>query len=879
MFTLSMLWLKGLLLRRGGRLAGAMLGVAMTVALIASLLGFTDGASRSMTERAVESVPVDWQVQLATGAAPEAIIQAIQQATPTSVVLPTAYAEVASFSSSTDGTVQTTGAGKALGLPLGYDVALGGQIRSLLGATSGALFAQQTAANLHVTIGDSVTLERLGLPPVTITVAGIVDLPNQDSMFQAVGLPPGAAPQAPPDHIVLLPDSQWHTLFDPQAAIRPDSVRAQLHVKLDRASLPRDPSLAYIDVLGRAKNLEARIAGSGIVANNLAARLDATRKDSLYARVLFLFLGSPGIAIATLLTLAVASAGLVRRRREQALLRVRGASMRHLMTLAGLEAAGIGFAGVVLGLLIAVLVSPGAAQAGPVILATVAGLALSLAAVLVPAWRSARQGTVAAARLLVGRAAHPLWQKLWLDLALLAIGGLVFWYGATSSYKVVLAPEGVAATAVDYTAFLAPVCLWLGAGLLVMRLLSALAGNAKAFWNRALGGLGGDLSPLVASALARRRRSLGRAGALTALAVGFAVSTAVFNTTYNAQGRVDAQLTNGADVTVTGTSANPAGARLAALKAVPGVAAAEPMQHRFAYVGADLQDLYGIDPATVGRATSLSNAFFANGDAAGTMAALAATPDGVLVSEETVVDFQLQPGDTLNLRLQNATDHQYHVIPFKFVGIAREFPTAPHDSFLVANAAFVANATGAAGSEVVLIKTAGDPDVLSTSIKPLVADLPGARVTSINEAQHLIASSLTAVDLKGLTNLELTFAILSVLGVAGLLFGLDIAERKRGFAILALLGARAREISGFLWSEAIVVVGTGLVAGGLIGLGIAYVLVKELDGVFDPPPETLAMPWPYLAALVLAGIASVSLVVLLASRTLQVPKVEALREV
>ena len=119
----------------------------------------------------------------------------------------------------------------------------------------------------------------------------------------------------------------------------------------------------------------------------------------------------------------------------------------------------------------------------------------------------------------------------------------------------------------------------------------------------------------------------------------------------------------------------------------------------------------------------------------------------------------------------------------------------------------------------------------------------------------------------------------SVLGVAGLLFGLDIAERKRGFAILALLGARAREISGFLWSEAIVVVGTGLVAGGLIGLGIAYVLVKELDGVFDPPPETLAMPWPYLAALVVAGIASVSLVVLLASRTLQVPKVEALREV
>ena len=28
------------------------------------------------------------------------------------------------------------------------------------------------------------------------------------------------------------------------------------------------------------------------------------------------------------------------------------------------------------------------------------------------------------------------------------------------------------------------------------------------------------------------------------------------------------------------------------------------MQHRFAYVGNDLQDLYGIDPATIGRANA-----------------------------------------------------------------------------------------------------------------------------------------------------------------------------------------------------------------------------------------------------------------------------------
>jgi putative ABC transport system permease protein len=37
--------------------------------------------------------------------------------------------------------------------------------------------------------------------------------------------------------------------------------------------------------------------------------------------------------------------------------------------------------------------------------------------------------------------------------------------------------------------------------------------------------------------------------------------------------------------------------------------AAQRMQHRFAYVGTDLQDLYGIDPAHIGSATRMSDAY------------------------------------------------------------------------------------------------------------------------------------------------------------------------------------------------------------------------------------------------------------------------------
>ncbi len=41
-----------------------------------------------------------------------------------------------------------------------------------------------------------MTVKRLGLPPATVTVAGIVSLPNAASMFQAVGVRGGGSPTA-----------------------------------------------------------------------------------------------------------------------------------------------------------------------------------------------------------------------------------------------------------------------------------------------------------------------------------------------------------------------------------------------------------------------------------------------------------------------------------------------------------------------------------------------------------------------------------------------------------------------------------------------------------------------------------------------------------
>ena len=260
--------------------------------------------------------------------------------------------------------------------------------------------------------------------------------------------------------------------------------------------------------------------------------------------------------------------------------------------------------------------------------AVLLGFGLAVIAVVYPAWMQTRGATVVASRALVGRVGPSLWQRLWLDVALLVAGGPVFWRTASSGYQLVLAPEGVAQACVHYVAFLAPVCLWLGVSLLGMRLsgMGLLRGRRALAW--VLRPLARGLSMVVAASLGRQRSLIARGVVLVALACAFATATAVFNTTYNGQSRVDAQPTNGADVTVNGATANPAGSRLADLGRLPGVAGIQSMQHRYAYVGHDLQDLYDIDPLRIGQATHISNAFFQGGHAPAVLAALARQPDG-----------------------------------------------------------------------------------------------------------------------------------------------------------------------------------------------------------------------------------------------------------
>jgi putative ABC transport system permease protein len=858
------IWLKGLFSHRSGRLIAASLGAAVSVAMVFSIIVFITSSTAAMTRRATESLPIDWQVQLVPGTDPGSIVNAARQAAPLSVVETVGYADISGMTASTQETTQTTGAGKAVGLAPSYFTQFPTEFRTLLGVQSGVLIAQQTAANLHATVGDTVTIQRIGLPPVDVQVAGIIDLPYADTFFQAVGTPANVAPQAPPDNILILSIDQWHTLFDPQETIRPDTTHLQLHIRLQH-NLPPDPNAAFIQAQRWTRNLEARIAGSGIVGDNLSARLDGVRTDALYAHILFLFLGLPGVLLAVILTFAISTSGKDHQRQDQALLRVRGATTGQIIILAVQEGMLIGFIGGMLGIALGWLIVHWITTIALIgwsailiqsIISVVFGLLLSISAVVLPAWKLTHQTTITAARQAIGLYQQPLWQRLYLDILCLILAVIMFWHTAGIGYELVLAPEGVARVSVSSEAFIAPLFLWIGSALLVIRLGQLFLTRGRQPFIKLIYPIAGNLSGIAFSSMNRQRLRLAQGMALVALAMTFAVSTAIFNTTYDAQARVDAELTNGADVLVQGTTDSPAGNKLAEFKALPGVIDAEPMQHRFAYVGTDLQDIYGIDPTRIGQATHLANTYFASRNAQTTLADLVSHPDGVLVSEETKNDYQLVVGDRLNLRIQNAIDHQYHIVPFTFIGVVREFPTAPKDSFLVANAGYISQQTGSNAAESVLIKTNRLAKNVSQQIQKMTTYMPGVTVTDIGTVENVIGSSLTAISLHGLTTLELAFSVLLVASASGLILALGFEDRKRMFITLTVIGAKSKHLGVFVWSEGLTLLLAGLFTGALAGFGLAKLLVLMLTHVFDPPPDVMKVPWTYLALLVTAMIAA-----------------------
>jgi putative ABC transport system permease protein len=399
-------------------------------------------------------------------------------------------------------------------------------------------------------------------------------------------------------------------------------------------------------------------------------------------------------------------------------------------------------------------------------------------------------------------------------------------------------------------------------------LLVRIRGRAVTFLvGRSAGKRATTTRAFLLSSASRRGAAINRGLVLVGLLLAFGVNLGIFTATYDQQANVDAQLTLGGDVTASAPPGITAHRNLAAtIAAVPGVKAATAVDHSYAYVGPDLQDTFGIDPNTLTRATHLRDSYFVGGSAAQMLARLKARPDGVLVSKETIADYSLNIGDLLRLRVLDHRSGSFHVVPFHVVGVVQEFPSAPRDSFMVANLSYLSAADNAGGPNVVFA-AADDPKGTAARIAQ-VTRADGTIVKDVSEAGAAVSSSITSVDLRGISKILEAFTVLLAAAAMGLFIALGQVERRHEFATMAAVGARMPEIRAFAWSEAALVLIAGVMLAAVLGWLLSEMLVAMLQHVFDPPPDALAVPWRYLGELAGAAVLATSLAVALAGRGL-----------
>jgi putative ABC transport system permease protein len=857
------------LVRAPGRTLVRVLTLAAAVGLLGAMLLFIGHSLQTMTAGAVRSVPLDWQGPVSGHNVATRIAAGVGRQPGVEAAVPAATAPFAGLEhrSGAAGTIRT-GAGFILAVPTGYSAHFH-TFRFLRGgmAPGQIVLDQQLAATLQAQPGDRVALTtRPGQRPVAFRVSGVALVTAPDALFQPLNPLLGPAPAQPPANIAILPIDTFTARVAPSlpsissaagASALPGSqtgTQWQIQAQADPTALSGSPTHALAQANRIRNGVERSLPGQVVFLDNLADTLTTAAEDALYAEALFIMLAVPGALVALGLAYLAALGTVERDRQGLGLLRARGASRRDLIALATLESVVLGLAAGAIGTALAVGAVHLAGSAGGVdtrrLLLTF-GICLAIATAGAAA---ARIGTgIASFRSVVGdarrstrRAGPPLWQRLYLDLLCLAISGLVYWLTARTGFSAVVNPDSNPTLSLSVYMFLAPALFWIGSALLIVRLRGRALAWAAA---HAAGRRAATPTSFLLASAGRRGSAINRGLLVLGLLLAFGVSLGIFAATYDQQARVDAQLTLGADVVaIAPPGAIDQNGLVQKVDAVPGAAGVSAVDHSYAYVGPDLQDIFGVDPATLERATSLRDSYFLGGGSSEVLARLSATPDGVLVSRETITDYSLKLGDLLRLRVLDQETGSFEVAPFHVAGVVQEFPSAPKDSFMVANLAYLDRVTHDPGPNVLFIRASGD----ATALGQGVAAATRSYGTTVKDIQHQTAetvSSITTVDLRGISRIEEAFVLVLAASTMALYVAVALAERRQELATMSALGASFRTAATFLWSEAALVLGFSLALAALLGWLLARMLVAMLQHVFDPPPDHLAIPWTFLAGL------------------------------
>jgi putative ABC transport system permease protein len=760
------------------------------------------------------------------------------------------------------------------------------------------VISAEAARDLKVHEGDSVDLELPGVEePLVLPVSGVTDLSGARPLFESrewrrfekfVYAPYTVIvdPQVYAQHIAPAFEAEAAKI-DTELGSAPFE---ELDILVDRASLNADPATALAQTLDMAAAVKGVAPEQDYLLDNVSNTLAVAKGDAIIAKRMFVFLGLPGAILAAVLTAYAGNLLAGAQRRESALLRVRGASKRHLLYLLSLRTlalAGIGsllgtalgFASVLVLLGPSILFeasTPALVQSG--LIGLLGGMIVTALALYIPGRRLVSRELNAELGSAPRRSA-PAWRRMTLEgLALAGAAGGQIWALSHGAFD---GPAGSVysgrSVSLPLHLLIAPIVAWLAGTMLIAHILQAVTGRSGTA--RSGRGFTGLVTGVLWRSITRRLSALAGGVVTVGLVVGLGTMLACFATAYDRAEVDDARFGVGSDIRLTPNPTSPAphptalSRRLApdgAVAAAAVVYAPENAVLSSAFVDEEVTTLAAVDPFDYAKVAALRDSLFTGGTAAQMMQAMRDHPDGVLLNTALSESMQLKPGDTTRILFARGEDEQVRA-EAKVLGTFTRFPGAPKATDVVANLEFYQQTTQLTDADYYLVAAADrSPAGLDRAVQSLRAMPDFERRFDVATATASLdkdKSSLTALNVRGLLHLDSFFTFLmAATATAMFVFGL-LMQRRREYVTLRAQGLHSREVRRLVLAESGISATLGAVIGLAVGIGIAGEFVRILRPIFTlaPPLDVPVSELGTLAGLVVGatGVAAVAATVLI----------------
>lgn len=307
-----------------------------------------------------------------------------------------------------------------------------------------------------------------------------------------------------------------------------------------------------------------------------------------------------------------------------------------------------------------------------------------------------------------------------------------------------------------------------------------------------------------------------------------------------------------------------------ALEDFAGVVNAMPVLRTWARIGPDLLSIEALDPNDYSSIGKFDQSSFFGESPETVLSALAAVPNGIVLSAAQATRWNKTIGSTLNLEMSGVGTTQ--IVEFNITGLVFSAPgfgyasseyvpystlgagfgfSSGDDGFALTNLEFIEDLIGKHEATLFMVDLDGSANrtLLLNELRALSGVTPNTP-QEFDLKAHSLQTALFLNTIEGLFTLGFVMSLTLSLFALSISLGSVVRERRKEYAIMRAIGGSQRQIVSMVFSEFAGVVIASLALSLILGAVFAYVmgLLLNVMGPFSRTlVATISFPLDFLA--------------------------------